>query len=294
MGKSSKIKKIINKSDSNDQSSKNPADLKTTFVTNLLRDPISLKEIDALYFKDMAVNIENNDQLKRELSAYFGLSFQKIYDYAKLLEANCAQFGLLGPNEKPKIWERHIANSASLINQFTISYYTGVFQRGFTGKINALNFEPPSSFVADIGSGAGLPGIVLAIMLENIPDYKNYTVDLIEPMGKRAEWLNYVVHELDLKNVRVFNNRIQDFPPQPGYNVVISRAVAKLDELINMSAPIMHSKGTMMFLKGDSVESEIELAKPQIDYFKLIDVRVAESQVASTFEKSKVFLAEMP
>lgn len=151
--------------------------------------------------------------------------------------------GLIGPLELPRLWSRHILNSVIAAPLFHGS-------------------------VADIGSGAGLPGLVLAIARPDV----QWT--LIEPMERRVTWLNEQVAALDLTNVDVVRARAEDVRPAEGFDVVTARAVSALRTLIPLTAPLVRSGGELTLLKGMNVGNEIDAAQKQIKKFRLSDVRV--------------------
>lgn len=151
--------------------------------------------------------------------------------------------GLIGPLELPRLWTRHILNSVIAAPLFHGS-------------------------VADIGSGAGLPGLVLAIARPDV----QWT--LIEPMERRVTWLNEQVDALELTNVTVLRSRAEDVRPAEGFDVVTARAVSALRTLIPLTAPLVRDGGELTLLKGMNAANEIDAAQKQIKKFRLTDVRV--------------------
>lgn len=135
--------------------------------------------------------------------------------------------GLIGPREVPRLWERHVLNCAVL-----------------------EEWVPEGARVADIGSGAGLPGLVLALAR---PDLE---VTLVEPLLRRATYLEEVAADLGLP-VRVVRARAEDLHGREGFDVVTSRAVAPLDRLAGWCMPLVHAQGAMVALKGASVADEV-------------------------------------
>jgi 16S rRNA (guanine527-N7)-methyltransferase len=138
--------------------------------------------------------------------------------------------GLLGPREMPKLWSRHILNSAV------------VAQLVDAGKT-----------VADVGSGAGLPGIPMALAQ---PD-AHFT--LIEPMERRSEWLKLMVSELGLTNVTVKRARAEEVGDV--FDIVTARAVSALPKLLKMCVPLTKHGGEVIALKGSKAGEEIEESK---------------------------------
>ncbi|GGR44866.1 ribosomal RNA small subunit methyltransferase G [Nocardioides luteus] len=143
--------------------------------------------------------------------------------------------GLIGPREVPRLWDRHILNCAVL------------------GEV-----IPHGVTVADIGSGAGLPGIVLAIAR---PDLQ---ITLIEPLLRRTTFLEEVSEDLGLDNVTVLRGRADAFHGELGFDVVTSRAVAGLEKLLDWSLPLVVPTGALVAMKGSSIEREIEEAAPAL------------------------------
>ena len=136
--------------------------------------------------------------------------------------------GLIGPREVPRLWERHILNCAVLADAI-----------------------PESSTVADIGSGAGLPGLVTAIAR---PDLR---VTLVEPLLRRTTFLSEVVEDLALDNVEVVRGRADALHGQRRFDVVTSRAVSSLDTLLDWSMPLVDRHGALVAMKGASAETEV-------------------------------------
>ncbi|MFB9315408.1 16S rRNA (guanine(527)-N(7))-methyltransferase RsmG [Nocardioides plantarum] len=152
--------------------------------------------------------------------------------YADLLASAGVVRGLIGPRETPRLWSRHLLNSAVLAEQV-----------------------PPGATVADVGSGAGLPGLPLAIAR---PDA---TITLIEPLLRRATFLQEAVELLGLSNVRVIRARGEDLHRSPdlvpGFGVVTSRAVATLSQLVDWCMPLVEPHGALVALKGDTAAQEV-------------------------------------
>ncbi len=152
--------------------------------------------------------------------------------YAELLSSVGVVRGLIGPRETPRLWDRHVLNSAVL-----------------------AELMPVDATVCDIGSGAGLPGIVLAIAR---PDLR---VTLLEPLLRRTTFLDEVVVELGLDRVEVVRGRAEDIHGDRTFDIVTSRAVAPLDRLIVWSMPLVASTGAMVALKGQAAHDEIDGCK---------------------------------
>ena len=162
-------------------------------------------------------------------SKVFGDRLQLAEKYADLLARDGDLLGLIGPRELPKLWSRHILNSAVV-----------------------ADLVEAGEFVADIGSGAGFPGIPMAIKK---PEIK---LVLVEPMERRANWLaQVVVPELGLDNVQVIRSRVEDLPTT-SFQVATARAVSALPNLLKMIAPKVVSGGRILAMKGGKAQEEIE------------------------------------
>lgn len=164
-------------------------------------------------------------QLAREV---FGGRVELAAAYHRSLATAAAERGFIGPKEVDRLWERHILNCA-VIGE--------AFEEGIR--------------IADIGSGAGLPGVPLAIARPDL------NVTLIEPLLKRSTYLSEVKEELGLDNVTVVRGRAEE--QQGGaFDAVTSRAVAPLGKLARWSLPLVHRGGAMVAMKGASVSEELE------------------------------------
>ena len=152
--------------------------------------------------------------------------------YAALLADAGVVRGLIGPREVPRLWERHLLNCA-------------VLGEGIQADAT----------VADVGSGAGLPGLVLAIAR---PDLE---ITLIEPLLRRTTFLTEVVAALDLPHVEVLRGRAEEVDRSRSFDVVTSRAVAPLDRLARWCLPLVRAGGSMLAMKGSSAEAEVEAAR---------------------------------
>ena len=170
--------------------------------------------------------------------------------------------GLIGPLEPPRLWSRHILNSAVIAPAFS-----------------------EDMRVADIGSGAGLPGLVLAIARPDV------SWVLIEPMERRVAWLNEQVNLLGLDNVDVVRARAEDYSETVDFDAVTARAVSALRTLLPLTAPLVRPGGQLILMKGASVESEISAAAKQIRKFRLQDARVERFGEALLDQPTTVFRA---
>ncbi|MGW6280351.1 16S rRNA (guanine(527)-N(7))-methyltransferase RsmG [Kribbella sp. NPDC055071] len=158
----------------------------------------------------------------------------RLAAYAELLADQGTVRGLIGPREVPRLWDRHLLNCA-------------VLER----------LIPAESSVADIGTGAGLPGIVLALVR---PDLQ---VALVEPLLRRTTFLEEAVETLGLDNATVVRARAEELP-RASYDVVTSRAVAPLGKLAGWCLPLCVEGGLMLAMKGSSAEEELEASEREL------------------------------
>ena len=155
--------------------------------------------------------------------------------YAEVLRAEGLARGLLGPREADRLWERHLLNCLPL------------------GEL-----IPTAVSVADIGSGAGLPGVVLAIAR---PDLR---ITLVEPLLRRATFLSEVVDIVGLPNVEVVRSRAEDLPKGWAVDVVTARAVAPLERLAGWCLPLVVPGGALLAVKGERAAAELAEAEPTL------------------------------
>lgn len=190
--------------------------------------------------------------------AIFGDRVELARAFTAALVLHGEERGLIGPLEAPRIWTRHVLNSA-------------VVAPLFHGR------------VGDVGSGAGLPGLVLAIAR---PDVEWV---LIEPMERRVAWLQEQVDDLELKNVEVVRSRAEDWRGGPIFDAVTARAVSALRTLVPLTAPLVRDGGELIFLKGASVAAEIESAGKQLRMFRVSGARVDVVGEGVLDEPTRVF-----
>ena len=194
-----------------------------------------------------------------EVQAFFGSAYPQVARFAAMLHDQGELRGLIGPREISRIWERHILNSAAVVQ-----------------------FLPETGVIADVGSGAGLPGIVIAAMR---PDAQ---VLLIEPMERRCLWLAEVVEELGMTNVEIKRGRAEEYHGAFQCDAVTSRAVAALDKLARMSLPLVERGGEMVVLKGRSVVQEIEPARKVLRKYKTEEPEILEAHSVDGVEPTTV------
>ena len=162
----------------------------------------------------------------------FGSRFAEVVRYVELLATDGLTRGLVGPREVPRLWDRHVLNCAAL-----------------------TELIGPDEAVVDVGSGAGLPGIVLALAR---PDLH---VVLVESLARRTAFLDECRVALRLENVSVHRGRAEDRDTVAAVgrvDVVTSRAVAPLDRLAAWCLPLLRTGGRMLAVKGASAETEVE------------------------------------
>lgn len=188
------------------------------------------------------------DGLAKEL---FGSNLPLAERYARLLQTKGAEQGLIGPREVDRIWERHLINCALMQEAL-----------GPVGTVGTL---------ADVGSGAGLPGLVLALARPDID------ITLIETMQRRVTWLEETLEDLaafadsltsdaaariQFPSVIVIRARAEELHGELQFDVVTARAVAALDKLAKWTLPLARVGGRLVLLKGQSAQDEIEKAAP--------------------------------
>jgi len=167
--------------------------------------------------------------------------------YTELLATEGVVRGLIGPREAPRLWDRHVLNSAVVEEAV-----------------------PAGAAVCDIGTGAGLPGIVLAIARPDL------SVTLVEPLLRRTTFLDEVVADLELEHVTVVRGRAEDLHGQAVFDVVTSRAVAPLERLLGWSMPLVAPTGALVAMKGRSIQDEIADARDALTTWRCGEPEVLE------------------
>jgi 16S rRNA (guanine527-N7)-methyltransferase len=174
----------------------------------------------------------------------------RLQAYHDLLAGAGVERGLIGPREVPRLWDRHLGNSAWVV-------------------LPAPGLVPVGAEVADVGSGAGLPGLVWAIVR---PDLR---VTLIEPLLRRATFLSEAAAELELGDrVAVVRDRAEHVAGERAFDVVTARAVAPLERLLGWTLPLLRDHGQLLALKGQSAEDEIVAARPAVGRLRAGQPRV--------------------
>jgi 16S rRNA (guanine527-N7)-methyltransferase len=161
-------------------------------------------------------------------------ALEALQTYLDMLADWNSRMNLVGPSALASFWRRHAYDSAQL-----------------------LTFAPSAKVWADLGSGAGLPGVVLAILLKETPGAH---VHLVESMVKRTRFLAEVAATLDLP-VTIHTSRAEDLRPPKGLDVVTARACAPLSRLLTFAYPCLRTGATGLFLKGRDVEHELTQAR---------------------------------
>jgi 16S rRNA (guanine527-N7)-methyltransferase len=181
-------------------------------------------------------------------AAVFGPALGQARAFAELLTGPGVERGLLGPRETARIWDRHLLNCAVL-----------------------TDLIEPAARVIDVGSGAGLPGVVLAIRR---PDLQ---VVLLEPLQRRADFLRETCAALALVNVEVLRARAEDVPAElPRADVVTARAVAPLDRLVGWCLPLLRPGGRLLALKGDQAAREVADAAATLRRLGTVDTSILQ------------------
>jgi 16S rRNA (guanine527-N7)-methyltransferase len=166
---------------------------------------------------------------------FTGEALEQAQAFAELLAGPGVVRGLLGPREVPRIWDRHLLNCAVVAEAV-----------------------PADASLVDIGSGAGLPGLVLAIVRPDV------SVTLLEPLLRRTVFLSECVETLKLGNVEVLRGRAEELAHKRVFDVATARAVAPLDRLLAWALPLLRSGGELLAMKGERAGEEIETARARL------------------------------
>ena len=166
----------------------------------------------------------------------FGAELERAVEYTRILATRGVEWGVIGPREVPRLWDRHLLNCA----------------------VVAEIVGDDSGTLIDVGSGAGLPGVVLAMLRPRV------RITLVEPLERRAKFLGECVSELGLSNVEVLRSRAEDAAGRVSARVVTARAVAPLDRLAPLMAGVLRRGGMALAIKGSSATEELAKARPAL------------------------------
>jgi 16S rRNA (guanine527-N7)-methyltransferase len=180
-------------------------------------------------------------------ASVFGPALPAAMTYASILASRGVEQGLLGPREVSRLWDRHLLNCA----------------------VVAELIDPGCGTLADLGSGAGLPGLVLALLRPAM------AVTLLEPMERRCRFLSECVAELGLANVAVLRGRAEEVTIRA--DVVTSRAVAPLPRLAELAVRLARSGGMVLAIKGRTAAEELTAAKPVLRRIGARDAEVVRA-----------------
>ncbi len=183
-----------------------------------------------------------------EAADVFGSALPLAERYVQMLAGPGVIRGLLGPRGVPRLWTRHVLNCAAV-----------------------ADLVPRPSALIDLGSGAGLPGIVLALLL---PDVQ---VTLLERMERRSLFLDECVQELGLRNAQVYRATAEEVAGKLAADVVTARAVAPLDRLAGLAAGLVRPGGLILAVKGAAAEQEVAQARPVLRRLGMRDVAVVRA-----------------
>ncbi len=197
-----------------------------------------------------------------EAAGLFGDRIELARQFTHNLGQFGEELGLIGPLEPPRLWTRHVVNSALVAPLL----WTG-------------------ARVGDVGSGAGLPGLVLAIARPDV------SLILIEPMERRVDWLVRQATELGLDNVEVVRGRAEEVRFSPWLDQVTARAVSALAKLLPLTVPLVRSGGQVVLMKGAGVNAEMDAAAKVIRRLKLTESEILVLGEGVATEVTRVFRA---
>jgi 16S rRNA (guanine527-N7)-methyltransferase len=178
----------------------------------------------------------------------FGPSLGLAERYAELLAGPGVERGFIGPRETARLWDRHLINCAAV-----------------------AELVPPGSSLIDLGSGAGLPGVVLAMLLPESG------IVLLEPLARRADFLEECVRALGLGNAAVRRGRAEEVAGQLTADVVTARAVAPMQRLAALALPLVRPGGLVLAIKGAAAAQELAAAGPVLRRLGVTDAAVVEA-----------------
>lgn len=192
----------------------------------------------------------------------FGSAWPSVQRFRRLLVDEGPVRGLIGPRETARLWERHLLNSGAVVDQL--------------GGVATL---------IDLGSGAGLPGVVIAAMAPAVH------VTLLEPMARRVAWLEHVVTELGLSNVEIVRGRAEEVADRLRADALTARAVAPLEKLYGWAAPLVVPGGLLLALKGSRAGDEIASARESAARFGWEDPVIVASSLLDGVEPTTIVRA---
>ncbi|NYE95942.1 16S rRNA (guanine527-N7)-methyltransferase [Psychromicrobium silvestre] len=193
----------------------------------------------------MSESPELTSEVEQAARAVFGDRLALAERYVEHLATSGIERGLIGPREVPRLWDRHVLNCAVVAELIDDGVH-----------------------LADVGSGAGLPGLCLALAR---PDLQ---ITLIEPLERRVIWLEEVIADLGLSGVRVLRMRAEQAVSEVDAQVVTARAVSALDKLAALTIPLLHGKGQVLAIKGRSAQEEIDKAQKVLRKFKVSQTEI--------------------
>jgi 16S rRNA (guanine527-N7)-methyltransferase len=196
-------------------------------------------------------------------ASVFGPALPAVQRYAELLAGPGTDRGLIGPREVPRLWERHLLNCAGL-----------------------TELVPEGQVVVDLGSGAGLPGLVIALRR---PDLR---VVLVESLQRRAAFLSECVAELGLTNTEVRRARAEELHGRLSVDVVTARAVAPLDRLAGWALPLLPKGGRLLAMKGERADAELATARPVLTRLGALASSVVDVGSADLGTHARVVVVE--
>lgn len=188
----------------------------------------------------------------------FGQRLPRAQTFASVLADTGVSHGLIGPREVDILWDRHILNCAVVEDSF-----------------------PQGARVIDVGAGAGLPGLALAIARPDLD------LHLVEPMQRRTEWLETAVEEIGLDNVTVLRGRAEEYHGALSAPFVTARAVARLDKLARWCFPLITSEGWLIAIKGRSAAEELTATTPALRKLGMVSSSVTEHGAGITEEPTR-------
>lgn len=209
-------------------------------------------------------------ETSRDLPSWMQPAEAGLNQYVEILAGPGLERGLMGPREVPKLWDRHILNCAVVADP-------------------DLDLVPSGTLVADVGSGAGLPGLVWALLRPDL------TMVLVEPLLRRATFLTESVVALGLTDrvsvVRGRAEKVMASPEWSGVDVVTARAVAPLDRLLGWTIPLLKPQGRLVAMKGSGAATELESAKQAIVDFGVTSIEVITCGAGVVEPETTVVLA---